>query len=542
MDGKPTKFPKKNKKYDYAIIGSGMSSLSVGSLLAKAGKKVCILEAHDIPGGYAHNFKMGDFTFCAQIHYIWGCHPGDTVYEFLKKLNLHKDILFEQLDPDGYDHMVVPGHRLKIPSGYPKLIEHVVEQFPEDARGIKRFVRILEGIEEELRNLPKEEVTLSMILTRWYQFPWLLRYQKSTLQNAFDECKLSQNLQCLLAAQAGDYMLPPKELSMIAFVVLFGGYNRGAFYPKKHFKYFVERIAKTIEDAPGCDIFYETPVTEIKTEGDRVTGYVTKHGHTVVADQYICNMDPQAASYLIGRDKFPKKWLKPLSYKYSETGFMIYCGVKGLDLRKYGIGNYNIWHCEQNDMNKMWEEMRNDDFSNPWFFLESPTIHSKAPGIAPEGCDILQIEFFASYDNFKNVQNKDYNEYLRKKHAVAKQIIALVEKRYIPDLSKHIVMRVIGSPTTNEYWAKSPKGNAYGSQLTPENVSLGRLKSKTPFKNFYWCNASSGGAGVCGTVGTGMRLYEQLMGDVVLDTRTPEYLEKATLGRFFSVMLGRDIA
>jgi choline dehydrogenase-like flavoprotein len=45
--------------YDYVIIGTGSSALTVGSLLAHKGYKVCLLEAHDIPGGYAQTFPPG---------------------------------------------------------------------------------------------------------------------------------------------------------------------------------------------------------------------------------------------------------------------------------------------------------------------------------------------------------------------------------------------------------------------------------------------------------------------------------------------------
>jgi len=72
-------------KYDYVIIGTGNSAITVGALLANAGKKVCMLEAHDIPGGYAQNFKMGDYYFCAQIHYIWGVWKGHNACIFTIK-------------------------------------------------------------------------------------------------------------------------------------------------------------------------------------------------------------------------------------------------------------------------------------------------------------------------------------------------------------------------------------------------------------------------------------------------------------------------
>ena len=41
-------------KYDVIIIGSGIGGLCCGSILALAGKKVLIAEAHSQPGGVAH--------------------------------------------------------------------------------------------------------------------------------------------------------------------------------------------------------------------------------------------------------------------------------------------------------------------------------------------------------------------------------------------------------------------------------------------------------------------------------------------------------
>ena len=75
------------------------------------------------------------------------------------------------------------------------------------------------------------------------------------------------------------------------------------------------------------------------------------------------------------------------------------------------------------------------------------------------------------------------------------------------------MVKTVGTSTTNEDFVMTPQGNAYGSTMTPEQVSLDRLKAKTPFKNFWWCNASSGWAGMYGTVSTGSQLYMDLTGD-----------------------------
>ena len=108
--------------YDYVIIGAGMGGLTVGSLLAKAGARVAIVEAHEYPGGCCHTFPMGSYKFCAAVHYIFSCGEGEPVHALLRQLGLHERITFERLDPEGYDHFSCPsaGLRFRIPNGLAK--------------------------------------------------------------------------------------------------------------------------------------------------------------------------------------------------------------------------------------------------------------------------------------------------------------------------------------------------------------------------------------------------------------------------------------
>nr|WP_263363483.1 FAD/NAD(P)-binding protein [Pseudanabaena sp. UWO310] len=69
---------------DYLILGSGLSALTFGALMANSGKTVQILEAHEHPGGYGHTFTMAKkYTFNAQFHYVWDCGEGQTVNRVL---------------------------------------------------------------------------------------------------------------------------------------------------------------------------------------------------------------------------------------------------------------------------------------------------------------------------------------------------------------------------------------------------------------------------------------------------------------------------
>jgi all-trans-retinol 13,14-reductase len=97
-------------KTDFLIVGSGLSALVFGALMANAGKTVRVLEVHEHPGGFGHTFTMANqYTFNAQLHYVWDCGEGDTVNRVLKKLNLDKEVTFERYDPDRFDRMRMPG-------------------------------------------------------------------------------------------------------------------------------------------------------------------------------------------------------------------------------------------------------------------------------------------------------------------------------------------------------------------------------------------------------------------------------------------------
>jgi all-trans-retinol 13,14-reductase len=121
---------------DYLIVGSGLSALVFGALMAKAGKHVEILEAHEYPGGFGHTFTMAhEYHFNAQLHYVWDCGEGNTVNRVLKQLGLDRTVTFERYDPNGFDHMRMPGYSLDIPADPEVLIQRLSAQFPYQYSG-----------------------------------------------------------------------------------------------------------------------------------------------------------------------------------------------------------------------------------------------------------------------------------------------------------------------------------------------------------------------------------------------------------------------
>ncbi|MCK5664905.1 MAG: NAD(P)/FAD-dependent oxidoreductase, partial [Thiotrichaceae bacterium] len=191
-------------KPDYLIIGSGLSSLVFGALMAKSGKKVQIIEAHEFPGGFGHTFPYGKYyKFNAQLHYVWGCGEGQTVNRILKHLALDQEVTFEQYDPNGYDHMKMPGYSLEITGDSQQLISRLSQLFPKHASNIKHFILEVDKISTAFKSLSSAGFNLEL-----FKLPQaamsVFKYHKNTLQDIFDQFGLPQEAQTLLALQWPD--------------------------------------------------------------------------------------------------------------------------------------------------------------------------------------------------------------------------------------------------------------------------------------------------------------------------------------------------
>lgn len=73
------------KKYDVIVVGAGNGGLSAALWLAKRGKKVLVIEKHNLPGGCATSFVRGNYEFEATLHEL--CQMGTGEGEGKRELS-----------------------------------------------------------------------------------------------------------------------------------------------------------------------------------------------------------------------------------------------------------------------------------------------------------------------------------------------------------------------------------------------------------------------------------------------------------------------
>jgi len=503
--------------FDDLVIGAGMAGLGVAALLAKSGRRVLVLEAHDVPGGNAHTFAIRDFRFCAQVHYIFGCGEGQTLDRLLRRLGVLESVPFVRLDSEGYDHIVVAGERVRIPNGLSRYREQLVRRYPQWRAPILGYFEVLMAVRDELDrsdDLPAAMTPLD-VLRSGFRFRHLLRYARSTLENVYDALHMPQRLRAILAGQAGDYLLPPRDVSFLLHAALVCAYDRGAYYPRNHYASLVDALTDSIRMTPGCAVLLEHEVDRIHVDGGHVTGVTAENGRSFTARRYISNMDPRVTAKLVGEEHL-RRDARHLRYEYSASTVTMYLGVRGIDLRDHGFGSFNVWHYPHDDINQIYDDqLRRHDLGNPWLFLSTPTLHSDAPGLCPPGTQILEVATCADYSYFAELRERDRRAYNVEKRKVREAMLDVIESRYIPQIRDHLAIRIVGTPTTNAHYCRAPEGNAYGAALDPAHVTLGRKPFQTSLSNLWMANASAGMPSVAGALGAGMQLYGRLTGDVV---------------------------
>lgn len=131
-----------DEQFDIVVVGAGTGGLIAAALLSRHGKKVLIVDQHAVAGGNATIFKRSGYEFDVGLHYVGGCHSDGVIPRVLRAAGV-EDVEFEELDPDGFDTLVFPDLQFRIPKGIERYRQRLLETFPNERRGIDRYIKLL---------------------------------------------------------------------------------------------------------------------------------------------------------------------------------------------------------------------------------------------------------------------------------------------------------------------------------------------------------------------------------------------------------------
>src|SRR5687768_17466401 len=141
------------EQYDIVIVGSGLGGLACGTILAKEGYKVCILEKNKQIGGNLQTYVRDRVIFDSGVHYVGGLSKGQNMYQLFKYLGIMDKVKIRKMDEDFVDGLIFKDDPVIYwyGQGYDNFIRIMLSYFPEEEIAIRAYC---DKIKEICRGFP----------------------------------------------------------------------------------------------------------------------------------------------------------------------------------------------------------------------------------------------------------------------------------------------------------------------------------------------------------------------------------------------------
>ena len=161
----------KDSHYDAAIIGAGMSGLAAGIRLAHFGKKVCIFERHNAPGGLNSFYALAGRKFDVGLHAMTNYVPpgvkGTPLGKLLRQLRIDREEFALCPQKQSKVSFGPQGETtLKFTNDFAVLDAEVVAKFPTQADGWRQLVQLVKTYDDvslDAKPVPAREVVGSYL-------------------------------------------------------------------------------------------------------------------------------------------------------------------------------------------------------------------------------------------------------------------------------------------------------------------------------------------------------------------------------------------
>jgi len=475
--------------YDVIIIGAGLGGLTAGAKLARSGKKVLLVEQHNIPGGCATTFKRKEFTVEVGLHEMDGLDDLDTKKAIFENLDVFNNIELIRL-PEFY-RFISPNIDFVMPDDAEKATAKLTKKFPREEKGIKNYFKQIRGIRKEIPKLPRSKFWQTVLFPIYpLLFPFVVRNAKKSIGGFLDKIIKDDDLKLLLTANLGYFHDDPYSMAMLYFATAQDAYYAGSWYIKGGSQKLSDYLASCITNNGG-EIVYRHLVEQIIVEDGKATGVVYRKkskketAHiTAKAAHIIANNAVPLLSKMLPEESSQKL---EEQIKRLENSCSVITLYLGFSKSPKALGNkyYSTFMANPDVKNQIdfAEDLKHSGFDKrQLIFVDYSQIDS---GLAPEG---KALGVLATSDYGKDWENLSREEYKAKKEKVSQVLIARLEK-LIPGITAHIEYYELATAKTVERFTMNPGGAVYGFSQTPAQGGANRFGTKLPIKNLHIASA-----------------------------------------------------
>jgi all-trans-retinol 13,14-reductase len=437
---------------------------------------------------------------------IGNMRRGDPIAGLFSYIGVDKKMDF--IEVDKLAKIVGPDMTIDWYTDTYKLENEFISKFSHEKKAIQKFFQVTRTIWYQIMESHYKPNFLQM-MTYPVKFPLLVKYNNKTLKQMLDKFFTDEKLKEFLGAESITLGLDIERVSALFYIGYIMSYAAGGiWYPKGGFQKLSDAFADCLREYCG-DIKLKTKVKKIIVEKNTAKGIELENGEKIYADYIISNADTKR-TFLdmlepgVLKQKFQTK-IENL--EQSISGVVVKLAV---DIELPQIYNYAwLFHFPEYGSVRNMLELNDSDQINLDKYSFSIDCSSL---VSDDKYSTIGLVMLPAPYNYKNKwQSDDKAEYEKLKESIADDLIKKAEE-FIPDLSKHIVVKDISTPLTYERYTSATGGAWYDTAAIPEQALTNKLGPDTPIKRLYLTGAKTMlGLGLTGAIPAGLYTADTIL-------------------------------